>query len=174
MPSRLGVLPLPVVTLPSLLPGTCELQKNTPLLKEVSLADLKGDWLIGKSLSYEIDDGTSFSSTSTSDIILPKATRHAIIQGKKRGISLEMRSAKSTYKRGTHMETKNAFGERTIKIYPPSDQPHGHVLWLKDNMITSQALRIRGERSRRKELHHFWVKSTLVHLHISTTRGVVQ
>jgi hypothetical protein len=156
-PSRLGPLPLPVFTLPlplpvftlpSLLPGICELQKNELLVKQVSLADLKGDWLTGKSLSNEIDDGASLSSTPTSDIILPKATRHTIIQGKKRGISLKMRSAKTTYKRGTRVETKNAFGEKTIKIYPPSDQPHGHVLWLKDNMITSQALRIRGGAKR--------------------------
>jgi hypothetical protein len=31
-----------------------------------------------------------------------------------------------------------------LYIYPPSDQPHGHVLWLKDNMITSQAFRNGG------------------------------
>eukprot|EP00966_Prymnesium_polylepis_P028755 666455-Prymnesium_polylepis.1 len=85
MPSRLGALPLPVftlplplpvVTLPSLLPGICELQKNELLVKEVRMADLKSDWLTGKSLSNEIDDGASVHSTSTCDIILPKATRY--------------------------------------------------------------------------------------------------
>ena len=153
MPKQLGVLPLPIplsVPIPSILPlpGICGLLQNGTLVKEVSLADLKGVRLTSKS-DNGIDDAVSVSSTATSDIILPKATRHTIERGKMRGISLEMRSAKSTYKRGTRMETKNAFGEKTIKIYPPSDQPHGHVLWLKDNMITSQALRIRSKKQKR-------------------------
>jgi hypothetical protein len=147
------VLPLPIplsVPIPSILPlpGICGLLQNGTLVKEVSLADLKGVRLTSKS-DNGIDDAVSVSSTATSDIILPKATRHTIERGKMRGISLEMRSAKSTYKRGTRMETKNAFGEKTIKIYPPSDQPHGHVLRLKDNMITSQALRIRSKKQKR-------------------------
>ena len=152
MPSRLGVLPLPIILpMPNTsllpLPGIYGLLQSETLVKEVSLADLKGIQLTSK-LDDEIDDAVSVSSTATSDIILPKATKHAILQGKKRGISLEMRSAKSTYKRGTRMETKNMFGEKTIKIYPPNDQPHGHVLWLKDNRITSQALRIRSRNQK--------------------------
>jgi hypothetical protein len=90
------------------------------------------------------------ASVATDDIVLPPATAHAIEQGNMRGISLDMKSAKSTYKRGRRMPTANAWGEVTLKIYPPEDQPHGHVLFIKDGKITSQALRIRGGRNRRR------------------------
>ena len=92
--------------------------------------------------SYSTADDTA--STATSDIVLPQATRHAISQGKKRGISLTMRSAKSTYKHGRRKDTVNAYGEKTIKIFPPHGDKHGHVLWMKNNVITSQALQRKG------------------------------
>ena len=90
------------------------------------------------------------ASVTTDDIVLPPATAHAIERGNMRGINLDMKSAKSTYKRGRRMPTANAWGEVTLKIYPPDDQPHGHVLFIKDGKITSQALRIRGGRNRRR------------------------
>ena len=89
-------------------------------------------------------DSDDTVSTATSDAVLPPATRHAIEQGKKRGISLSMRSAKSTYKHGRRKDTVNAYGEKTIKIFPPHGDKHGHVLWMKSNIITSQALQRKG------------------------------
>ena len=117
--------------------------------------DIRGLW-VAADMSYvslsevklhSIDSRTDSDdtvSTATSDIVLPPATRHAIEQGNKRGISLSMRSAKSTYKHGRRKDTTNAYGEKTTKIFPPHGDKHGHVLWMKSNIITSQALQRKG------------------------------
>lgn len=118
----------------------CDATGATPAAKisYVPLAEIKSALC---NTGSSTDDA---SSIATNDIVLPRATRHAVEQGVKRRISLTMLSAKSTYKYGRRKETSNQWGEKTIKIFPPRDQPHGHILWMKNGIITSQALQRKG------------------------------
>lgn len=87
------------------------------------------------------------------DVVLPRATRHALDRGVQRQCDVNSDGAKRTYKYGRREYKENPRnGGAGIKIYPvPEDgNRNGHVLYL--NMfgdISTQAMRTRGGRKHR-------------------------
>ena len=88
------------------------------------------------------------------DVVLPRATRHALDRGVQRQCDVNSDGAKRTYKYGRREYKENQRnGGAGIKIYPvPEDgNRNGHVLYL--NMfgeISTQAMRTRGGRKHRR------------------------
>ena len=87
------------------------------------------------------------------DVVLPRATQHALDRGAQRKCDINSDGAKRTYKYGRREYKENPHnGSAGIKIYPvPEDgNRNGHVLYL--NMfgdISTQAMRTRGGRKHR-------------------------
>ena len=86
------------------------------------------------------------------DVVLPRATRHALERGAQRRLDVNSDGAKRTYKYGRREYKHNPrTGGAGIKIYPvPEDgNRNGHVLYLNmSGEISTQAMRTRGGRKR--------------------------